>query len=269
MGPVPIGTTLVTRSSSDASSNQTYEGYHFVNGVYFFDDHNVTIRKSKITGGLHCDYENPSTNIVLEDVEIEGNAWPLSTFHGCLYTCIRCQLHGGAIFNMRNTDSGGVTIKDSVVYDITSAETGDSSDPCQHQEAIQLTGSGPHLVEWTRLIFNYHESTECEAGSGIIALYSHGEYWNAVSNVTMQHLTIESHEPTSAGSICNYMGSSGDRPDTENMIFRDVLFVGSPTSGPCAPDGKFTGWRRHNSNFWENVRWTSGDPISEPASDPY
>lgn len=246
---VPAGVTLTSCSGNLSTNGATYDRCLFSGGV-FLSATNVTITRSRIVGGLES--SSYSNRVVLVDVEIDGQNNSNDAFHNLgFYTCTRCKVHDVA----KCFSGQGITVEDSYCYDIYGS--GDS-----HNEPVLAYGTSPIILRRNNLVANWNSARSGGGMSSVVSLYSHGQNFGAVDNVTIEGNRFES---TGGAVFCVYAGYSGDYSPT-NMKFRDNVFAGGTMGGCSAP---ITGWRSGSNNVWSNNRYDSGQVIPEPASVPY
>jgi hypothetical protein len=233
---VPAGTALTASGSlSLETDGQVVSGLD-ITGCVEVKARNVTIRKSKITcgsGNYAVRVEDGATNVVLEDVEIDG-AGQTSTAVCCgNYTIRRANIHD----TVDGPRLGSNTmIVDSWIHDL-SRRSG------SHNDAMQTTGGQNIVVRHNRLDA-YNASTKDPFNAAIMV--------GSTSTPEVRNLLVEDN-------YCNGGNYTiGVRPDLKavDVVFRNNVFGRDHRFGAVARWG-------HPGITWDdtNVYVDTGRPV--------
>lgn len=248
---VPVGVTLSTGCANPITSSGTYDACQWNSGLTI-NANNVTITRSLIKGEIGGSYTG--STLTIEDSDLDFNfVSTATTFDNRLYTCTRCEVYNGGVFSTGYGSQGGMTVSQSLVYDLWSRNVG-GADPCTHEEDLQDSGPGTLTVTWTRFVGNYDAATECTAMSAIIALYSHG-LWENTANKSFDNSRFENR---AGPAHCFYMGSACGEWDATGMTFTNNTIYGCGTASAI----DMVGWQ--NTGTWSNNTLDDGTQITEP-----
>ncbi|MGY0232307.1 right-handed parallel beta-helix repeat-containing protein [Longispora urticae] len=238
---VPKGTKL--RASGDITvtkSGTVIEGVEVV-GCIVIKTSNVTIRKSRIKAkgcGVKTDLEGTYKNILIEDVEIDGQGDLKVIILGWTgFTCRRCYLH--------NAFSGAHPRSNTVIEDsyINTVIEGGSSEG-RHLSGIGFHGGSGMVLR--------HNRVECSVSGCSAALSLYGNF-EQVANVTVEDNYF------SGGGYCVYAGSLKSKPfplALNTKFFRNAFArTGTGEFPKCGRFGPVVSYEHGNGNEWKDNYW--------------
>jgi len=238
---VPAGVTLHS-CSGNLTASGTYDSCLF-SGTVTVSANNVTITRSKVSGGrVNAGYGN-QTGLVLIDVEIDGgNRDSTAGIGEDNYTCIRCNVWRTG----RGANAGtNVVIRDSWFHDFYKT-------PDAHMSGIGSNGGNNNQI--------IHNNIDCQETACSGALVMYGDF-EPIANVLIQQNLF-----ASPGSYCTYAGSVSGKPypNATNVRYLDNLWSKKYTP-VCGMYGPVTSWAWNAGNVWNSGnRWQDGSGPVNP-----
>ncbi len=218
-----------------------------ISGTVHVRADNVTIRRSKLQGGMVDTGDGIVRNTLIEDVEIDGRdasgryafGWNAGAVDYSDYTVVRVNAHHtGFGFHLGNR----TRVEDSYAHDfIVTAGA--------HQDAaISNGGAGIALV---------HNRLECpdrNACSAAIGLFGD---WATIADVLVEGNLLDT-----GGGYCIHAGSDPAKPfpNGTNITVRDNVF-GRTWNPQCGFWGPVTSWSGARGNVWQNNTWIDGGTV--------
>jgi hypothetical protein len=207
---------------------------------------NVTIKRSRLKGALAlgCDDQSRPGNLILEDVEMDGQN---DSSDGIGYfpsvKCLRCNIHDVS----KGISGGNFELVDSWIHDLY----GEGTDPdtWSHNETILVSG-GNALIKHNNLDGRFSATSSGGGMSATIAIYSHG-HWGPVDNVT-----VDGNYISGGGVYCVYGGWSSDYTPS------GIKYINNTFEYPPKCDGPVTAFYNGNGNIWSNNVYTNGTPVN-------
>ena len=209
---------------------------------------NVTIKRSQVNGNIDTGYGD-SSNVVIEDVEINAGNSVYSALGQANFTCRRCNIYGAAM----GVNAYNFTVEDSWIHDLYGTEA-------VHSEAI-LGYNGNIVIRHNRLSGNYNSASggfnPTDGGmSSSVSLYTH---WGPMSNVVMEKnwLNVGTGDRDWAG-YCLYAGGATMSAST----FKDNVFANHPLNPTrCGYYGTVADRASGAGTVWSGNRLESGEPV--------
>lgn len=233
---VPAGTKLTPSKSISVTKDGTVISGLDVSGDITVRANNVTIEKTKVTGG-HIDLGWDQHGIMITDVEVDGlgkapadQRVPAIGSNG--YTCIRCNVHGSnSGFDVRND----VTIKDSWAHDIGPASG-------VHKTAVGSNGADHVVIQ--------HNVLSCEVSGCSAAIAFYGDF------TPVNDVVVDGNLFNTAGSYCSYEGTLSGKayPNATNIKWTNNHY-GTQFHPTCGIYGPADGWGSQGGNVWSGNVW--------------
>jgi len=245
------GVTLTTYTGPmTITTNGTVIDGKVINGSLVVRAANVTIRRSKVNGTIDLGYGSAS-NVLIEDVEINGGNTVYAALGSANFTCRRCNIYGATM----GVSGYNFTIEDSWIHDLYGTGS-------VHSETI-LGYSGNIVVRHNRLSGNYNADSgnfsPSDGGmSSSVSFYTHGS-WGPMNNVVFEknRLNVGGGARDYAG-YCLYGGGSLNT----NSTFRDNVFVRHPQSpARCGYHGTAIDRPTGSGSIWANNTFEDGVPV--------
>jgi hypothetical protein len=230
---VPPGTELEESGSVEVKQyGAVVEGLH-VTGVITVSADDVVIRNTKITHRGLITIRNYGENLVIEDVEIDGQgkANPVIAFDN--YTLRRVNIHNVA--EGPRIAGGSVTIEDSYIHHLV-------PDGETHTDVVQVMAGGDIILRG-----NNFQSYNPVTGLAGNAAFMFGETDGPVRNCLVEGNLMNGGNYTVNGA------HDDDDPDLSACTFRDNAFQRDSRYGPAANLGPNVDWDRA-SNVWLGTR---------------
>jgi len=230
---VPPGIALEQSGSVEVKQDGgVVEGLH-ITGVITVAADDVVIRNTKITHRGLITIRNYGENLLVEDVEIDGQgkANPVIAFNN--YTLRRVNIYNVA--EGPRIAGGSVTIEDSYIHHL--APDGET-----HTDVIQVM-AGDDIVVRGNNLQSYNPDSDYLGN----AAFMFGETDGPVRSCLVEGNLMNGGNYTVNGA------SDEDDPDGSTCTFRDNAFQRDSRYGPAANLGPNVDWHRP-SNVWLGTR---------------
>jgi hypothetical protein len=213
---------------------------------------NITIRNSKVIGGIWLDGDLPgssSWSVTIEDTEVDGGPNDLPSIGNANVNVIRANIYGGHNGVQCDETSVFCTVRDSWIHD-------------QYQPPDRDSHLGGFLSNGGQNIVLRHNFIVCDApvnklGGGCTGNINLIPNFKAIDGAVIEHNLLGANLDS---SYCTYGGekSTSETPHSFNIIYKDNIFQRG-RNRRCAAYGPVTGFNWAGSgNAWINNRWDDG-----------
>lgn len=213
---------------------------------------NVTVRNSKVIGGIWLDGDVPgssSWSITIEDTEVDGGPNDLPSIGSANVNVVRANVHGGHNGVQCDETSVSCTVRDSWIHG-------------QYQPPDRDSHLGGFLSNGGQNIILRHNFIVCDApvnklGGGCTGNINLIPNFKAINGALIEGNLLGANPDS---SYCTYGGEkiSSETPHSFNIIYRNNIFQRG-RNRRCAAYGPVTGFNRAGAgNAWINNRWEDG-----------
>jgi hypothetical protein len=254
---VPAGTALTnyTGPCTITTPNTVIDSKTINCGQLAIKAANVTVRNSKVNGGVWLDQDQPNSagwSMNVTDTEVDSGTQHVPTICCGMYTLTRVNAHGGQ--NGAQCENGNqyCTIVDSWLHG-------------QYLPDNEPWHLGGFLSDGSTNITLRHNTVVCDHPVNSLQEGCTGDI-NLIPNfapIQGAQITRNLMGANVGSAFCTYGGekSTSQFPHSDHVVYQDNIFQRG-TNRKCADYGPVTGFATGNpGNQWVNNRWDDGATV--------
>jgi len=253
---IPAGTVLTSTSSCTiTTANVVLDSKNFTCDLVVRAA-NVTVKNSKVNGQVVVDTDaNNTWSLTIQDSEIDGGPYDLSSMSNGNITAIRMNIHGGHNGLECQEHSSHCTLQDSFIHN--------QYDPHDNNAHI----GGALIMAGNNITFQ-HNTVWCESTTGCTGDINLIPYYDppTVFYITGALIKHNLFVANANASYCTYGGTKIASHGT-NIVYQDNIFQRG-SNNLCGTYGPVTDFEFGNAgNVWTNNKWDNGQTVVCTAAD--